>query len=140
MFEVFKTASFRPLSWACTCVHTFRKIILIPLSVWNCVGETYSSLHSRQLAWKHKFKFHLFSVTPVTRSIKILLKCWNCNCFDQEIQNNGMGKIFFRSGIYRYTLKGAYTKTLVIQREISFLGSSTVIGLTTFKCLILLKQ
>jgi len=51
-----------------------------------------------------------------------------------------MGKIFFHSGIYRYILNSAYTKTLVIQRQILFKGSSTVLGLTIFKCLIFLKE
>ena len=75
---------------------------------------------------------------PETCSINILFK--RCNCLDDEIKNNGLGKIFFHAGIYRYTLKCAYTKVLVIQRQISFKGSSTVLGLTTFKCMIFLKK
>jgi len=52
-----------------------------------------------------------------------------------------MGKIVFHYGVYIYIyiyifLKVAYTKALIIQGQISFKGSTTVLDLTTFKCLI----
>jgi len=76
---------------------------------------------------------------PVNRNIKILFKYFNC--LEDEIKNNGMGKIVFHYGVYIYIyiyifLKVAYTKALIIQGQISFKGSTTVLDLTTFKCLI----